>query len=193
MWKRSSRTPSTCPCSRPAACCVDDPLENPRNTTALTTRSSASSRHQARQTEDRYQNEAAASGRLWKCGNMFSKRGHRCVIYTQLAMLHKAHCLNDGISEPTTPPKSAPSAQAEDRLHPPSFGNPMTGAPGSVGTAVFVRTAFQLKPYTITFKPNMLPHCTLLLTRFLIAPAHSDFCPSSEGIVDECPLPVNIA
>ena len=65
---------------------------------------------QAKLTEDTYVNEAAASGRLCKCGNMSSKRGHRCVIYTQLAVLHHARCLHEEIPahvavKPPLPPQ----------------------------------------------------------------------------------------
>lgn len=40
--------------------------------------------------DDRYQNEGLASGRPCLCGNHSTKRGHRCMVYLQLAVLHRA-------------------------------------------------------------------------------------------------------
>ena len=44
----------------------------------------------SRDLEDRLQNEALASGRQCKCGNKYTKRGHKCMIYAQLAVLYHA-------------------------------------------------------------------------------------------------------
>ena len=46
--------------------------------------------HMAKPLEDRYVNAAIASGRACLCGNAYTKRGHRCMVYTQLAILHTA-------------------------------------------------------------------------------------------------------
>ena len=46
--------------------------------------------HMAKPLEDRYVNAAIASGRACLCGNAYTKRGHRCMVYTQLPILHTA-------------------------------------------------------------------------------------------------------
>ena len=62
--------------------------------------------------EDGHVNEAAASCRLCKCGNAYSKRGHACVIYTQLAALRYAHSLQEE-PIPVKPTTTAPPLTKE--------------------------------------------------------------------------------
>ena len=46
--------------------------------------------HRAQALECRYQNTAVASGKPWLCGNYSTKKGHKCMVFTQLAILHLA-------------------------------------------------------------------------------------------------------
>ena len=70
----------------------------------------------SRDLEDRLQNEALASGRQCKCGNKYTKRGHKCMIYAQLAVLY--HALQ--------PRSVAPSVSADMQVSAPSTSEPTT-------------------------------------------------------------------
>ena len=70
----------------------------------------------SRDLEDRLQNEALASGRQCKCGNKYTKRGHKCMIYAQLAVLY--HALQ--------PRSVAPSVSADLQVSAPSTSEPTT-------------------------------------------------------------------
>ena len=70
----------------------------------------------SRDLKDRLQNEALASGRQCKCGNKYTKRGHKCMIYAQLAVLY--HALQ--------PRSQAPSVSVDTQIPAPSLHEPAT-------------------------------------------------------------------
>ena len=61
--------------------------------------------------DNRYQNEAAASGRPCRCGSTVTRKGHKCIVYTQVAIMHYALLPVDPLflaaqskSKPSPPP-----------------------------------------------------------------------------------------
>lgn len=55
------------------------------------------------------------------CGNMSSKRGHRCVVYSQLAILHHARCLQaestPQLVKSSTKPQNFAAARADPDVY----------------------------------------------------------------------------
>ena len=141
----------------------------------------------ARVVEDRYVNTAIASGRACLCGNATTKRGHRCMVYTQLAILHTALAsLQDTVKPPLDGAQEFDPVALIDELWQAEWSDWLSHRCSlckiecdlelmtdhlNTHHAELVQPAMQLFPQCSSKTPGCCKHCWL-----------------AEGVVDTCPL-----
>ena len=136
-------------------------------------------------------NIAVASGKPCLCGNHSTKRGHKCVVFTHLALLHLASS-QQSATEKSAPAQASPSPMApqdywDDKQWCLWLSNHCSVCNMACTPKEIVEHLQQCHGELIPDAVEALPHC-LSPTPFCCS-----YCWQASEIIDSCPLSLNLA